>query len=375
MPLTGMTRWSVIVCGGTLQLPSASGPANLIRAPRGVAALRGGLPFGAIMATAGVSALAGRCGVAPLMRPLLGLAIVQAVWTSVRSIGVHRAQSRFVWRAWWTVGPAHEHCGVHTVPLGLAVIASGMLAIDPPATGGSLVVAGLCLVVAWVTTVMAVGRFTWSLATRGLDLHSFDGTWFLVPATFLGVAIATGRMASALAGYWPDPMRRLAAASTVIGALGYWAFFVLAGLRIRRYGLAHVARVSWWIAMGCAGLGAAALGQVLQQRPRVLPAQWLADATVMSIGAALLLSVPVLLLSAWFLLRESGFRAMAPWPPTFSTSVFALGALQAGQVLHASVLSTLGVGAADATLVLWSATAGWNLKCVYTAWSIGARRS
>ena len=367
--MTHVSEQRVPVHDATAGASGASGPMIPAGAPGG------GLPFGAVMATAGASALAGPCGVAPLMRPLLGLAVLQVVWISGRALGCHRAGLRIDWRAWRAVGPAHEHCGAHTVPLGLAVIASDVLALGTTATRGPLGFAALCLVMAWATAVMAVGRFTWSLAARGFDLHRLDGAWFLVPAALFGAGIATDRVAAQLPGHWPDVLRLLAAGSTVIGAFGYWGLLVLAGLRIRRFGLGHCARAPWWIAMGCAGLGAAALGQVLQQRPRALPAQWLLDATAMSIGAAMLLSVPVLLLSVRLLLRQCGFRAAAPWPPTFSTAVLAFGAFQAGRVLHVPALGTLGLGAADATLLFWSLTAGWNLRCAYRTWSTGVRRS
>ncbi|MGC8519535.1 MAG: hypothetical protein ACP5P4_13600 [Steroidobacteraceae bacterium] len=327
------------------------------------------------MATAGASALAVPCGLAPLMRPLLGLAVLQAVWISVRALGRHCRGLRIDWRAWRAVGPAHECCGAHTVPLGLAVITSDVLALGTTATRGPLWLAEIFLVMVWVTSVIAVGRFTGSLAARGFDLHRLDGTWFLVPAVLFGAGIATDRLAAQLAGHWFDALRLLAAGSTFIGAFGYWMLIVLAGLRIRLHGLGDPARVSWWIAMGCAGLGAAALGQVLQQRPSAVPAQWLLDATAMSLGAALLLCVPVLLLSAWFLLRQCEFRATASWPPTFSTAVLALGAFQAGRVLHLPALGILGLGAAEATLIFWSVTVGWNLRCAYSAWSTGAHRS
>ena len=261
------------------------------------------------------------------------------------------------------------------MPLGLTVIASDVLALGTTASRGPLWFAAICLVMAWATSVMAIGRFAWSLAARGFDLHRLDGAWFLVPAALFGAGIATDRVAAQLAGHWPDALRELAAGSVVIGAFGYWVLIVLAGLRIRRHGLGSPPRVSWWIAMGCAGLGAAALGQVLQQRPRAVPAQWLLDATALSMGVAMLLSVPVLLLSARFVLRQCRFRATASWPPTFSTAVLAFGAFQAGGVLHVPALGTLGLGAADATLLFWSVTAGWNLRCAYRARATGARRS
>ena len=360
--------------GGSAQVPPVSGPPIPARA-RGIAG-RGGLPFGAVMATAGASALAGRCGMAPLVRPLLGLAILQAGWVTARAVARCCADSPLGWRSRWALGPAQAHSGFHTVPLGLAVIASGLLTLSAAAaTRWPLLCAGICLGAAWLTAVIAVGRFGGSLAVWGADLHSIDGTWFLAPAVLLGAAIATDRLAVQVEGQWVGALRVLAAGSAVLGWFGYWVLAVLAGLRIRRHGLGTGALAPWWIAMGCAGLAAAALGEVLHSRPLWLPALWLADATALSVSAAILLSVPVLLLSARFLLLHCGFRTAGSWPPTFSTAVFAFGALQAGRVLHMPLLSTLGVGAAYATLLFWCVTAGWNLKCAYTAAFAGRRRS
>lgn len=376
--ITAVNGQSVAVHGGSAQVPQESGPSIRARV-RGVAgraeALRGGLPFGAVMATAGASALAGRCALVPLVRPLLGLAILQAGWVTARAVARWGADSPLRWRSRWALGPAHEHSGFHTVPLGLAVIASGLLALGAAAaTRWPLLCAGICLGAAWLTALIAVARFGGSLAVRGIDLHQLDGTWFLVPAVLLGAAIATDRLAAQVEGQWVDALRVLAAGSAVLGWFGYWVLAVLAGLRIRRHGLGTGALAPWWIAMGCAGLAAAALGQVLHNRPQGLPAQWLTDGTAMSVSAAILLSVPVLLLSARFLLLQCGFRAAAAWPPTFSTAVFAFGALQAGQVLHMTLLSTLGVGAAYATLLFWCVTAVWNLKCACTTAFAGGRR-
>lgn len=376
--MTGASGQSAVAHGESAQLPEQGRPASPVRAHFGqrAAALRAGLPFGAVMATAGASALAGQCGVAPLTRPLLSLAILQALWVSIRGIARHRTEFRIGWRAWWAVGPAHEHSGVHTVPLGLAVITSGLLTVPAAAaTRWPLLVAEILLVVVWVSTVMAVSRFAWSLAVRGLDLCSLDGTWFLVPAVLLGAAIATDRLAVQLVQRWSEALRLLADASVGFGWFGYWALAALAGVRVWRHGLVGAARAPWWIAMGCAGLAAAALGQVLQNRPHGLPEQWLADAIVMSVSAAILLSVPVVLLSVRFLLWQRRLRGAGSWPPTFSTAVFAFGALQGARVLHASALGALGSGAAYATLLFWCMTTAWNLKIAYSAWSVGARGS
>ncbi len=342
------------------------------RAPRvgaRTAALRNGLPFGAVMATAAASALAQRCGLPQLFRPLLGLAILQAGWITAVGIVRHRGDFRAGWRAWWALGPVHEHSGIHTIPLGLAMIASGLLGIsDAVVTRGTVPLAQFCLSAAWITAVIAVGRFIAALTTRDVDLHALDGSWFLVPAVLLGGAIATDRLATRLGGPSARVLWVFATGSALIGWAGYGVLAIVALIRIRRHGLGGAPRSLWWIVMGCAGLAAAALSQVLRSRPlATLPSAWLSVAILLSVSVAIVLAVPVLALSTKFLLRQCTFRAAGSWPPTFSTAVLSFGALQAGEVLRAPILTLIGQGAAYATLVFWIVTAGWN---VTRAWRL-----
>lgn len=196
-----------------------------------------------------------------------------------------------------------------------------------------------------MTTVIAVGRFFAALTARDVDLHSLDGSWFLVPAVLLGGVIATDRLTTRLGEPWAKALWGLATGSALIG----------------------------WIAMGCAGLAAAALSAVLRGRALVpLPSAWLIAAMVVSVSVAIVLAMPVLVLSTGFLLRRCAFRAAGSWPPTFLTAVFSFGALQAGGVLHAPMRAAIGQGAAHATLVFWAVTAGWN---VMRAWRRGTDAS
>ncbi len=342
--------------------------AGAMRASSGTA-LRQGLPFGGVMASAGASVLAGRCGLPALVVPLLGLAIVQAAWLPVAGALRHRAEFRLGWSAWWAVGPAHEHSGIHTVPLGLAVITSGLLALSAPyAMSWRLLPAEICLGLTWLTAIICIGRFVWSLASHGFALKSLDGTWFLVPAVLLGAGIATAAMIPHCAPRWAGVLATLALGGVLLGWVGYWTLAMTALARVRRHGLGGVPLAPWWIAMGCAGLAAAALGRVLEGEALAVPVQtFLRATTVTTADLAVLLCVPVLVGGAWFLLRRCRYRAAAAWPPTFSTAVFALGCLQAAAVAHSPALRALGFAAGDATLLFWAVTSCWNVKCALAA--------
>ena len=342
--------------------------AESMRTSRGTA-LRQGLPFGVVMATAGASVLAGRCGWPALVVPLLGLAIVQAAWLPVAGLLRHRAEFRLGWSAWWTVGPAHEHSGIHTVPLGLAVISSGLLALSARyPMSWPLLPAEICLGLTWLTTITCIGRFGWSLASHGFSLQSLDGTWFLVPAVLFGAGIATEAMIPQDAPRWTGVLATVPLGAMLLGWAGYCTLAVTALARLHRYGLDGVPLAPWWIAMGCAGLAAAALGRVLEGEALGSPLQtFLSATTVITAELAAVLCVPLLVAGAWFLLRRCRYRAAAAWPPTFSSAVFALGCLQAGAIAQSPALRSLGIAAGDATLLFWAVTSCWNVKCAYVA--------
>lgn len=337
-----------------------------MRASRGTA-LRRGLPFGVVMATAAASVLAGQCGWPSLVVPLLALAIVQAAWLPVAGLLRHRAELHRGWSAWWTVGPAHEHSGIHTVPLGLAVIAGGLLTLSAryPKTW-PLLPAEICLGLTWLTMISCIGRFGWSLAVHGFSLKSLDGSWFLVPAVLLGAGIATEAMSRHCGPRWAGVLAAAALGGVLLGWAGYCTLAVSALARVLRHGLDGVPLAPWWIAMGCAGLAAAALGRVLEGEALGSPLRtFLSATTVTAADLAVVLCVPVLVGGVWFLLRRCRYRAAAAWPPTFSTAVFALGCLQAGAVAHSPELRFLGVAAGDATLLFWAVSSCWNVKCAY----------
>lgn len=328
-------------------------------------ALREGLPYGAVMATAGAAAVAGRCGLPRLVVPLLALASAWAVWLVVAGARRHRPEFALGWRPWIEIGFASEHSGIHTVPLGVAVITGGFgdLAADPAAGRAWLAAAVVGLALTWLLTCASVARFVLALARYRLDLAAVDGAWFLVPAAALGAALATLQVTPRLAGAAALLLQWLALAAAVLGALGYWAVAAVAAVRLRRYGLAGVPRSPWWIAMGCAGLAAAALGCAVDAA--IPGADWLRGPLLGAVCVfqvcAMALCVPVLAGGASFLLRGCRFRARATWPPTFSTAVFALGGLWAGKVLGNPALHAVGLGAGFATLAFWGVTVTWNV--------------
>lgn len=331
--------------------------------------LREGLPYGSVMATAGASALASRGGLQVIATPLLVLAVLQALWLPLAGSWRHRREWRAVCVACCAIGPAHEHSGVHTVPLGLAVIAGGLATL---AAGGDglwfRILAWGCLGLTGLLTVVCVVRFLWSLAIRRAPLQRVDGAWFLVPAALLGAGIAVDAVARIESGNGATILAALALAAVLCGWLGYWAVAGVALVRVRRFGLGGVAQSPWWIAMGCAGLAAAELGLTLQAPVADGWWQaWLKGALAVTVAVAIALCVPVLIGSARFLLHRCRYCGYAAWPPTFSTAVFALGCVEAGVVLQSSMLHGLGLGAGYATLVLWAITFAWNARCACVA--------
>ncbi|MGH7120403.1 MAG: hypothetical protein ACREFP_15670 [Acetobacteraceae bacterium] len=177
-------------------------------------------------------------------------------------------------------------------------------------------------------------------------MKTVDGAWFLVPATLLGAAIATEDLAPLMTGRGSKMLALFALGGALLGWLGYWAVAVIALVRVQRFGLGGVPQAPWWIAMGCAGLAAAASGCVLDG-PFSWPAlrAFLVAATGVIGICAVALCVPVAAASVRFLLRHCRYRAAAAWPPTFSTAVFALGCFQPGDILHFPAFRLLGVGA------------------------------
>jgi len=98
------------------------------------------------------------------------------------------------------------------------------------------------------------------------------------------------------------------------------------------------------------------------------------------LGAAALL-VPIVVRSVAFLARWRPPPRTAPlfgrpvWPPTFSTGVFAIGALAIGHAAHLGIMTGAGRAAAVATLVLWTGTAVLRASGALAAASGRVKRS
>ena len=319
--------------------------------------LRLGLPYGAVMATGGAAQLAGACGLPGATRPLLWLALAEAGWIAGRGLVRHRNDLRLPTSDWAAIGPPSEHTGALTVPLGVAVVATGLSTQPGPAR----VLGAALVVLAWLSTVVFATRFSVSAARRSV-VTAVDGGWFLAPAALLGAGIAAGAYAGQALGLLGEILRWAALLAAGIGLLGYWAVAVIVALAIPRRGLGQGKRVLWWIAAGCGGLAAAAVGRALSAG-----GPWPAEVVALAHGAAIvtwsfaaLLVVPILTASMRFLVvlaRDRRIERTAPWPPTFSTAVFALGALGTAKMLDLAAVADVGKVAAAATLALWVATA------------------
>lgn len=335
-------------------------------------ALRRGLPYGAVMATAGAAILARDCGLPFLTAPLLAIAIVWAIALLIAGVRRHRSDFALGWQPWFEVGFADEHSGIHTVPLGVAVVAGGLAELAEAGTARSdlLPLAIAALALAWLLTCVCVARFVWAVAKYRVELPAVDGAWFLVPAAALGSALATLQLTSLLVGDWVVPLQWLALVAGALGALGYVAVAVVAAVRVSRFGLRCVPQAPWWIAMGCAGLAAAALGAVVDASTPGAAMFHMPFVIAMSALEvfAIALWVPVVILGVRFLACTCRFRAAAPWPPTFSTAVFALGGLWAGKVFHSQVFHGIGVVAGVATLAFWLVTVVWNVGVWVRRW-------
>ncbi|MDA8284558.1 MAG: hypothetical protein M0Z42_14965 [Actinomycetota bacterium] len=322
--------------------------------PRQPRALRLGLPYGAVMATGGAGQLAGTCGLAGAARPLLWLAVAEAGWIAGRGLIRHRGELRLPPSAWARIGPPAEHAGVLTVPVGLAVVATGLSTQPGPAKalGAALVV------LAWLSAAVLVARFGVSVTRRGGTM-AVDGGWFLAPAAVLGAGIAAAAYAGQAVGLLAGLLRWVALVAAAVGVAGYWAVVAGGALAVARRGLGHERRGLWWIAAGCGGLAAAAVGRVLAAGRALWPsyvpsAGHVVAGATWSVAAAL--AVPIVVVGMRSLARSLRVVRAAPWPPTFSTAVFALGTLATAKMLGAPAVTGVGKVAAGVTLALWAVT-------------------
>lgn len=314
------------------------------------------------MATAGSSMIANAYGLRIFGMSLLILAVLQALWILLSGAWRYRADFRLGWSAWLVLGPPDEHSGIHTLPLGMAVIVGGLTGLSPEYGEAWMpTVTAVCLCLAWIFTILCVCRFIGSLAVHCMELRGVDGTWFLVPAAALGTGMATAEFAA----YTTKPdaliLVPLALAITLAGWTGYWLVAIVAGLRILRFGFGNVPQAPWWISMGCAGLAAAALAHMLGHPFLPGPLRtFLTVAVAVTAVVAIALFIPVAARGLLFMIKSCRFSARAAWPPTFSTAVFALGCTQTAEVLHSDTFRVLSAAAGATTLLFWVITAGWN---------------
>ncbi len=308
------------------------------------------LPYAAVMATGAASELAATARASALRLPLFWLAVAMAVAIPIWHLVAHgKVRSRIA-------DLPHSRFGWFTIPIGLSVIGNGFAAFSGPTLHFATILT-ICL--AWVTTVLVMRETVLPLSRQWPGVSKFEGSWFLAPAALLADAIGLASLEthSALSG--GPPLAWLAVVIAGLGALTYLVAIALGSARLLRVGLGRRGTASWWIAAGCGGLSAAALGRVSS----VVPAGFgiatshafgLLALFFWIIGSAAL--IPVVVASLGFLFRLRHLEGKPPWPPTFSTGVYALGAAQVGRLLTARTVDTVSNVTAVATLTIWVVT-------------------
>lgn len=316
------------------------------------------LPFGVIMATGGASQMA-RAGILHFLSvPLLALGIVLAIvipavrwWRHHRKIfnpqnHYTNSERNFLF----------HHFGEFTIPLGLAVIGSGLAK-----TGNekAILLAEIIAILAWISTIVITIRTATSTKIKHRELWIVDGSWFLAPAAYLGDAIVTADLANHLPGIFNPALGWLSVTGTILGVLGYLLTLAIASIRVRYYSLKGVPLVLWWISAGCGGLAAAAAGQLNPVFTDILHM----DSTVFLPGLTValwiigsILLIPVLAGSLSYLFQRRHFTGSPAWPPTFSMAVYAMGCFGVGQLADWRFVNVLGTGAAFTTVILWLGT-------------------
>lgn len=345
---------------------------------RDVGRAGGALPFGAVMATGAVSQLSGLAGLPALREPLLLLTIVIAVVVTGARIG-RLARGR---RPRPT--PAARF-GLFTVPVGLAVIAVG-LAARSGFSAAALVVG----VLAGVTTVLLTAAVCVAITKDRPALNAVNGVWFIAPAAFLADAVAAAALAARFGPGTEAWFLWTGLTAVTLGTVGYGALLAVCVARVWAHGLSGAPRAAWWIVVGCGGLAALALGRVAEAVEAIKSTAaagiadvaepgipHLLDAASLTCGiVATIALVPVAVGSVRFLIRLRRRlvrlpRSLGrpPWPPAFSTGVYALGCAEVATTFRASPVMVLARIAAVETLVVWVVIAGLHVL----RWSRHAR--
>ncbi len=297
------------------------------------------------MATGVASQLAGPAGMGALRVPLL--AVTVAVALAIVGLGVSGRRPRRAGRP--VVG-----FGDFTVPIGLAVVGSGLARLGGPGVAA----ADGVVAAAWIITGVLAATVVVPVTAAPPGLAAVGGTWFLAPAALLADAIGAGAVAGPTTGHSPA-LGWLAVAAAGLGIVGYLAVMGVAAVRVVVHRVAGVPRAPWWIAAGCGGLSAAAVGRISAVDPlgrggAILHGSgWVALGCWVVGGIAL---VPVLAGSLRYLVGLRRLVGRPPWPPTFSTGVYALGAGQVGRLLGNPAIVRVGEVAAVGTIGLWLLT-------------------
>jgi len=317
------------------------------------------MPYAVVMATGGTASMVAAADYWLLATTLLTLACLQAVYIPLTWIWLRRRSLSMPPSFHFAQRSADQYVGAHTIPLGLAVLSSGMAFFGYvegiPALLG---LAEFLLALSWLLVLLCAAQFFLALYRFGISLERVSGAWFLVPAAVLGASVASGDVVASTQSDW----NLVVVAGALLGGILYAAIAFLAVLRIRRFGLHGVPQAPWWIAMGCAGFAALALGHAWAWQ-NLTPAAHHALAMLIILAeiVAIVLFFPIAFRSAIFLFRNCAFRNPVAWPPTFSTSVFALSCLQSASILSIPAFHCLGIVAGFFALLFWFTSIFWEL--------------
>jgi hypothetical protein len=326
-------------------------------------------PYAVVLATGGAATTALVLRLLRLATLLVVAAALQAAFIPLAAVYRRRGLPRWSSLAGLLRHPAEPYPGLFTIPLGLSALVSALV-LDDRGGKGTLVptLAASFLPLIWILTAALLYGFVRSLRRYGIPWERVSGAWFLVPAAVLGGSVTTLDVVSSSRSEWDG----FCLGGTLVGWLLYFLVVALVGQRARRYGLGGVAQAPWWIAAGCGGLAALALGRARS---------WDALNTALRAGLgsltawtdlfALALWIPIFLSSAWFLLTRCRFRNRAVWSPAFSSCVLALGSLQAAAIRRAPALKALGEGIGYEALLFWFAATVW--ECVVLGRALVAR--
>lgn len=342
--------------------PSRPGPvdvAGAVRARSGTTRVqrKGGLPFGAVMATGAAAQLAELVHLDAMRLPLLWLTILVAGLATMSGVRGRLANGR------GQPPPAATRFGQFTIPVGLAVIGVGLARTGGPVAFEGAVAA---VVLAWATTLLLTLTVAVPAATAprgphgGTGVGGINGVWFIAPAAYLADAAGTAALVHLVPGTMAGVVRWLAVLACGIGVVSYVAALLAAVVRVGTRGLSGAPRVAWWIVVGCGGLAADALGHVGRVAPFGGLQVFGAVALVCWVLASLVL-LPVGIASARHLFGLRHLSDRPPWPPAFSTAVYALGTAQVAELFHLPWAAELALVAAVETLLVWVVTSGLHV--------------